>query len=184
MQRNPSPSSTPPRPRWQRDRWDQPDTIYFWSGRGGQFAQFSNFAHTPFAMRSWRDPSQLVLYPSGEHAFQAAKAGSLSEHEQIRQAPTPLAAKRLGRNASLPENWDIRRRIVMLTLLRAKFARPDLSELLLCTGERLLAEDSPYDAVWGCRDKAGGYTGQNLLGRALMRVRDELRGNTGQERSR
>jgi len=27
----------------------------------------------------------------------------------------------------------------------------------------------------GCRDRSGGYRGQNLLGRALMRVRDELR---------
>jgi len=38
-----------------------------------------------------------------------------------------------------------------------------------------IAEDSPYDPLWGCRDRAGGYTGANLLGRALMRVRDELR---------
>ena len=63
----------------------------------------------------------------------------------------------------------------MLAVVRAKFAVPALGELLLCTGDRILAEDSPYDPVWGCRDRSGGYTGQNLLGRALMRVRDELR---------
>ena len=63
----------------------------------------------------------------------------------------------------------------MLTVLRAKFAVPELRELLLSTGDRILAEDSPRDFVWGCRDPAGGYTGQNLLGRALMRVRDEAR---------
>ena len=37
-----------------------------------------------------------------------------------------------------------------------------------------LAEDSPSDFVWGARDPHGGYGGQNLLGLALMQVRQEL----------
>jgi ribA/ribD-fused uncharacterized protein len=160
--------------RWRRARWDEPGTVYFWSGRGGQFESFSNFALTPFWMASWQNPSQLVRFPSGEHAFQAAKASTHIEHERIRLASTPLAAKRLGRQAPLPAGWDHRRGQIMLAVLRAKFAVPALGELLLSTGEQLLAEDSPHDPVWGCRDRAGGYTGQNLLGRALMRVRDEL----------
>ncbi len=28
----------------------------------------------------------------------------------------------------------------------------------------ILAEDSPYGKLWGCRDKRGGYTGVNYLG--------------------
>jgi N-glycosidase YbiA len=174
---NPTNSTTAP-PRWRRDRWDEPGTIYFWSGRGGQLESFSNFAITPFALASWQRPSETVTFPSGEHAFQAAKARTITEHERIRLAASPLAAKRLGRRASLPTGWDQRRRIVMLMVLRAKFAVPELAELLLSTGDRLIAEDSPYDPVWGCRDRAGGYTGQNLLGRALLRVRDELRANS------
>jgi predicted NAD-dependent protein-ADP-ribosyltransferase YbiA (DUF1768 family) len=39
---------------------------------------------------------------------------------------------------------------------------------LLLTHPRPLAEDSPSDFVWGCRDPQGGYGGQNLLGLALM----------------
>jgi hypothetical protein len=35
------------------------------------------------------------------------------------------------------------------------------------TGDALLAEDSPYDALWGCRDRSGGYIGANQLGRVL-----------------
>jgi ribA/ribD-fused uncharacterized protein len=171
-------NSTPAQPRWRRDCWDEPGTIYFWSGRGGQFESFSNFAITPFAMPSWQHPSEIVTFPSGEHAFQAAKARTITEHERIRLAASPLAAKRLGRRASLSASWDQQRRIVMLTVLRAKFAVPELGQLLLSTGDRLIAEDSPYDPAWGCRDHAGGYAGENLLGRALMRVRDELRAAT------
>ena len=72
-------------------------------------------------------------------------------------------------------HWNRRRARIMLTVVRAKFAVPELRDLLLCTGDRILAEDSPRDFVWGCRDRKGAYTGQNLLGRALMRVRDEAR---------
>jgi predicted NAD-dependent protein-ADP-ribosyltransferase YbiA (DUF1768 family) len=63
----------------------------------------------------------------------------------------------------------------MLCGLRGKFAlEPYRSALLLFAHPHPLAEDSPTDDVWGCRDAQGGYSGQNLLGLALMQVRDEL----------
>jgi ribA/ribD-fused uncharacterized protein len=161
--------------RWRRERWDEPSTIYFWSGRGGEYQSLSNFAATPFVMAAWQSELGVVEFATAEHAFQAAKAANASEHERIRLAATPLDAKRAGRRAQLPGDWDRRRLDVMLTVVRAKFAAGPLRDLLVGTGDRLLAEDSPYDAVWGCRDRMGGYTGANLLGRALMRVRDELR---------
>jgi ribA/ribD-fused uncharacterized protein len=163
--------------RWRRERWDAPGTIYFWSGRGGDHQALSNFAATPFVMTAWHPELGVVPFPTGEHAFQAAKAPTPVEHEQIRLARTPLAAKRAGRAVALPSDWDQRRTHVMLSVIRAKFASGPLCELLLSTGDLLLAEDSPYDPLWGCRDRAGGYQGSNLLGRALMRVRDELREN-------
>ncbi|KAJ9664962.1 hypothetical protein H2201_005014 [Coniosporium apollinis] len=56
-----------------------------------------------------------------------------------------------------------------------------LKKLLLETGDRELVEASPFDRIWGVgfgannagknRDKWG----ENLLGKALMRVRDRLR---------
>jgi hypothetical protein len=39
---------------------------------------------------------------------------------------------------------------------------------------RPLAENSPSDFLWGCRDPQGEYGGQNSLGLALMQVRAEL----------
>jgi predicted NAD-dependent protein-ADP-ribosyltransferase YbiA (DUF1768 family) len=58
--------------------------------------------------------------------------------------------------------------------LRGKFALEPYRSGLLLTHPRPLAEDSPTDFVWGCRDPDGGYGGQNLLGLALMQVRAEL----------
>jgi hypothetical protein len=60
--------------------------------------------------------------------------------------------------------------------LSSKPSSPSPSFASCCSPprDRILAEDSSYDSVWRCRDPARGYTGQNLLGRALMRIRDEL----------
>ena len=171
---NQPPPTYDPR-RWQRDHWDEPGTIYFWSGQGSPHESFSNFAATPFTMAAWHAELGDVEFATGEHAFQAAKGPTALEHERIRLAHTPMGAKQLGRRVALPADWSVRRSHVMLAVVRAKFARGTPRELLLSTADALLAEDSPYDPVWGCRDRAGGYTGANLLGRALMRVRDELR---------
>ena len=58
-----------------------------------------------------------------------------------------------------------------------------LKELLLSTVDSILAEASPYDTIWGIglgREDAlkGGveqWQGENLLGCALMDVRDWLK---------
>ncbi|KAH0489639.1 hypothetical protein TgHK011_010057 [Trichoderma gracile] len=56
-----------------------------------------------------------------------------------------------------------------------------LRETLLSTGERELVEASPFDAVWGIGLKAADADGNreawglNLLGKALMDVRERLR---------
>lgn len=65
----------------------------------------------------------------------------------------------------------------------------DLREFLLSTGDSVLVEASPYDAIWGIRLSANSleaqdpmkWRGQNLLGFALMEVRDELRRVTQNE---
>lgn len=62
---------------------------------------------------------------------------------------------------------------MVLAVIRAKFADGDVGDLCSPPATGCVAEDSPYDVVWGCRDRRG-YTGENLLGRALMRARYEL----------
>ena len=65
----------------------------------------------------------------------------------------------------------------------------DLREFLLSTGDSVLVEASPYDNIWGICLAASSpeaqdpmqWRGQNLLGFALMEVRDELRRVTQNE---
>lgn len=54
---------------------------------------------------------------------------------------------------------------------------------LLSTGDKILAEASPYDTIWGIGLEASDFDsthpdrwpGKNLLGKVLMRVREELK---------
>lgn len=67
----------------------------------------------------------------------------------------------------------------------AKFSQnASLKEFLLSTGDSILTEGSPSDCIWGIgRVKSdplsqdpSSWKGTNLLGFALMEVRDKLRG--------
>ena len=136
-----APSATRPRPPWRRERWDEPGTIYFWSGRRGQFEAFSNFAPTPFAMPAWHDRSLIVQFATGEHAFQAAKARTAADHERIRLAGSPArgqarrppsrAARRLG---PPPRTRDARRR--PSEVRRPRAPRPPALHLAIATSPR------------------------------------------------
>lgn len=62
---------------------------------------------------------------------------------------------------------------------------PQMKQVLLSTGEKMIVEASPYDAVWGIGKSAANAFdtngnpvsgwGQNLLGKALVEVRTILR---------
>lgn len=105
-----------------------------------------------------------------EHAFQAAKATTYTDHERVRAAPSPGLAKLEGRSVTLREDWEEVKYDVMLNLLREKFKIQFYRQALLETGDLEIREDSPTDFVWGYRNG-----GQNLLGKALMQVRSEIR---------
>lgn len=121
-------------------------------------------------------PSEVELdgmvYPTIEHAFQAAKTLNLDMRESIRQASTPGKAKRLGRIAPLRADWLGVRLDVKYGLVKQKFSKEPLRTKLLNTGDAELIEGNWWgDTFWGvCMGK-----GENNLGKILMRVREELR---------
>lgn len=131
-----------------------------------------------------------VLYHTAEQYMMAGKARVFGDNEvlqAIMEARTPNAYKKLGRliKGFVPEVWDAQKLDIVVNGNKAKFSQnPELKEFLLSTGEAILVEASPYDRIWGIgldREQAqqGGiasWRGENLLGCALMEVRDWLRG--------
>lgn len=145
-----------------------------------------------YMMRDGSDSN--VVYPTAEHymMYQKAKlfgddniAGEVLAGAELH----PRKIKDLGRKVIGfdEKTWvDERERIVQEgTWLKmtspAQDGQLNLGELLLGTGDRELVEASPFDRVWGVgfrgkdAEKNRERWGLNLLGKALMAVRERLR---------
>jgi ribA/ribD-fused uncharacterized protein len=136
------------------------------------------------------------IYPSAEHAFQAAKNRDRGYREHIAALPAWRDAKRAGRQVQLRHDWERVKRAVMLQVVLDKFLRdPYLGDGLLATGDRVLIEGNNWgDDQWGAvpvtevlrgtvpgrqlpvwYDGAGSsLLGHNWLGWSLMTVRNVL----------
>ncbi len=69
--------------------------------------------------------------------------------------------------------------------LRNKFKDPELRQILLATGDKIIVEAADYDRIWGigysCENESSTQIalenkdkwGENLLGKLLMKLRDE-----------
>lgn len=113
---------------------------------------------------------ELELYPSTEHAYQAAKSLDPQFRRIVQRAPSAAESRRLGRQATLRADWSEVRVDIMRSLLRRKFAQPFLRDLLLGTGDAELVEGNTWgDRFWG----VDGH-GENMLGKLLMQVRSEI----------
>ncbi len=128
-------------------------------------------------------------YATAEHWMMAEKArlfGNDEVRRRILAARHPDEAKKLGRQVTGfdPAVWDAQKVELVVMGNYHKFSQhPALRDYLLTTGERVLVEASPVDAIWGIKLAAshpdamqpGRWPGENLLGFALMEVRDQLR---------
>lgn len=138
----------------------------------GDYHFLSNFY--PSSIR-WEDDEYRTI----EHAFQAAKTFNPEERLRLRETPSPLVVKRLGRKVTLRPDWEQVKLDIMADLLRQKFTRySDLGALLLATGDAEIIEGNTWDdrfygAVWDETEQR--WIGENHLGKILMRIREELR---------
>jgi ribA/ribD-fused uncharacterized protein len=132
----------------------------------GEFSWLSNF-YQHYSMTT-----------TVEHEFQAAKYGSGTiGYKNVMLCKSPGAAKRLGRAAKLPSDWDTRRIHVMKAALLKKFAAEPMRSWLIATGHIPLVEGNYWhDNIWGnctCK-RCESIPGLNMLGLLLMEVRSNL----------
>ncbi len=146
----------------------------------------------PWVFSQWY-PSAFTIdglvYPTAEHFMMAAKARLFGDEEMEREIlahPEPGAAKRFGRSVKHFDQglWEQHRMDIAVAGNAAKFGQdPALGRYLLQTDSRVLVEASPVDAIWGIGLAAdhpdalspAQWPGTNLLGFALMIVREQLR---------
>lgn len=160
--------------------------VYFWGEKPGKNGV------TETCLSQWYDVAfevDGVKYHTAEQYMMAQKALLFKDEEvfgEIMAATNPRDYKKLGRKIKNfdPKAWDEKKYEIVVNGNKAKFGQnPELKEYLLSTGTAILAEASPYDKIWGiglypsnaAKGTVEDWRGQNLLGFALMEVRDFLR---------
>ncbi|KAI0566286.1 YbiA-like protein [Gracilaria domingensis] len=153
----------------------------------GPQAVLSNFWHCP---QPFAD-SENRQFSTSEHYMMHGKAvlfGDEEMAEAILNAPTPLAAKKLGRKVRNFDNevWRQHRLRIVAEGCFLKFSQcKNARRFLLGTGDRILVEAAARDRIWGIGMSAANvykcdptkWRGLNLLGETLMMVRHRLREN-------
>lgn len=116
------------------------------------------------------------VYKSAEHCYQAARCARRSEREKILNAETSKSAKVLGRFVIERHHWDVDKIRIMEKILRLKFRDRKLKKQLQKTGDmELINQNYHHDLEWGvCGCTHHMKTGQNMLGKILMKIRANL----------
>ena len=129
-----------------------------------------------------------ILYKSAEHWMMAEKARLFQDMEileKIINCQSPAEAKKLGRQVQNfeVEKWNEARYEIVKKGNHFKFEQnAEMKTFLLNTKNRVLVEASPVDPIWGIGlakddekvNHPSQWKGLNLLGFALMEVREEL----------
>ncbi|MFG6393447.1 MAG: NADAR family protein [Lachnospiraceae bacterium] len=130
-----------------------------------------------------------IMFSSMEQYMMYQKAilfGDTAIADKILQTNGAGKIKALGRQVSGYNDtiWNGTRQIIIYNGLIEKFRQnTELKDLLLKTGNCILAECAVYDKIWGIglsmkdegRFDINKWTGQNLLGFALMETRRKLK---------
>ncbi len=148
--------------------------VFFWSGPFSQWAKFK------FEIEG-------TTYVTCEQYMMAEKArlfGDKEAERKIMATDNPRQQKALGRKVVNfdPARWEAACEEIVYRANLAKFSQhEELMAMLPATGDKTIAEASPQDAIWGIgmAEEHPNVTdqslwGRNLLGKAIVRVRDEL----------
>lgn len=124
-----------------------------------------------------------IVYPSSEHAYMSAKTHNTQIKDKFSKdfnglaggILTPREARNLGQTIELRPDWEEVKYDMMLAIVFDKFWRnKDIQKLLLDTGDKYLEETNHWnDVFWGYSWQK--QTGQNNLGKILMKVREILK---------
>ena len=159
------------------------EKLFFWGhtehGSNVTKACLSNFYPCKFEFNG-------KTFNFSEQCFMYQKAILFNDFEiakQVLNETDVRKIKALGRKVKNFNNelWDKHKEDFMFNACYAKFSQNDkLKDFLLSTGNHEIVEASPVDNIWGIGFSSDNAMenidkwGQNLLGKVLMKVREDL----------
>jgi ribA/ribD-fused uncharacterized protein len=155
-----------------------PDCIFFWRGF------MSQWVGKPFT-------ADNTVYKTAEHYMTAKKAECFGDEKSLQAillTKSPRAAKAIGREVVNYNDkvWSEKRYQIIVDGNIQKFTQDtEFQNQLIGTANKVLVEASPEDSIWGIKMSENdpkihdprNWQGQNLLGFALMEVRDYFKYN-------
>lgn len=159
--------------------------VFFWGHKKSNDSIskscFSQWYESPFKCES-------DTFHTAEHYMMYQKAilfGDTEASQRLLTAADAGKAKAIGREVRGFDDakWKAHRFNIVVTANIAKFSQnQELQQFLISTGNQVLVEASPVDKIWGIGlaedspdcENPNHWKGSNLLGFALMEVRDQL----------
>ncbi len=154
------------------------DYLFFWGG------VFSNFYPCKFIVDN-------ITYNCSEQYFMKKKQETFDIEDTILaqcilEESNPIKIKRYGRKVKNFDEvqWSKIRYDIMKKAVYEKFSQnKDLKKILIDTNDKILVEASPFDKIWGIGmgeknakiTHPDNWKGNNLLGKIIMEVREELK---------
>ena len=134
-----------------------------------------------YCRETWMMAHKALLFANGSN-----KRFNLEVFKAIMKSKNQHNIKKLGRKVRgyTDKEWHKWRYLVVVNGNYLQFSQDDkLKKILLNTGNKTIAEASPFDRIWGIgmgEKKAKevdqpGWRGLNLLGKALIEVRNHIK---------
>ncbi len=134
---------------------------------------------------------KIIVFNTAEQYMMYCKASLFHDVNiamEILNTPSPREQKHLGRKVKNfdIEEWDRVKFDIVVRGNELKFGQnQDLYDELMATGDKIIVEASPTDRVWGIGlpehapaetlTDESQWRGENLLGKAIMEVRNRFR---------
>lgn len=153
-------------------------TVYFWRENERPYGCFSQWYFSPFT-------DGELTFNCCEQYMMFIKAILFNDYDianKIMNEKLPKNQKKLGRKVKNfnPDKWNFYKESIVYMANYYKFTQNDELKKILLSTKCNIYEASPYDKIWGIgitkRQAENGFkhNGQNLLGIALMNVRNDL----------
>lgn len=163
-----------------------PDYLFFWGHQISKSGLITKSCLSQWWLSEFIEDCKT--YHTAEHYMMAQKAlifDDLEIMELIIASTNPKDVKALGRKVKNfnEEKWDANKFEIVLQGNLLKFTQNiPLGNFLKSTGASIIVEASPVDRIWGVGmaednsniNNPSYWKGPNLLGFALMEVRDHL----------
>lgn len=168
---------------------DKTNTILFWGHRPRKDGKIGKSCFSQWWLSNFIFSG--MQFCCAEQWMMAQKAALFNDKkilESILDSTSPKEMKSLGKkiNRFNENTWNENKYSIVLFGSYLKFSQnSQLKSFLLETEDTVIVEASPYDKIWGIGLKAEDpdaynpekWNGENLLGFALMEVRDAINSN-------